>query len=615
MVILQGGNRHRRYSGRSTQTPGPGVRWGGAALGVLVALAMLLPVAGLAQSGAPSPSVTARLMARIHIIEADKATWTEAEKKLGSDLLYAIKRARGEPLFDRLPTLRAGLDVPLHGDIDLVVRGKVAPALRQAVARQGAVLGVYPQQQTLLARMPLGSLMAMVMRPEVVSIRRDPGYEMRKVNTSEGDVAHRANLARTMFAVDGAGVKVGVLSDGLDSLSAAQASGDLGPVNILPGQIGTGDEGTAMLEIVRDLAPGATLYFATAKTSMAQFAANITALANAGCDVIVDDWFYYAEPTFQDGIVAQAVADFVANGGLYFSSAGNSGNRNDGQSGVWQGDFKPDATVPAVHNFGSTTLNKIVKDAPQAFVLQWSDPFAASSNDYDLYLTDANGNIINTSSNRQDGNDDPFELLASSQYDDVNLYLAVVRYAGSPRFIWLNTHRGVLYHATNGQISGHATVVGAFGVAAVDATMAAGAGGTFNGSESVETFSSDGPRRMFFNRNGVPLTPGNFSSTGGSVRDQPRIAAADGVATSAPGFNPFYGTSAAAPHAAAMAALVLEMAPTTTRAQLDYAFSQSAWDIEANGFDRDSGHGLIDAVSLLAWIDDHNEFIFADGFD
>lgn len=610
MVIRHGSNRHRQHTSSCTQAPAPVTRAGGTALGILLALVMLVPMAGFAKP----PPVTAKAMAQIRIIEADKATWTEAERKLGSDLLYAIKRAQDDPLFDRLPTLRAGLDVPLHGDIDLVVRGKVAPALRQAVARKGAVRGAYPEHRTILARMPLNSLLAMAMRPDVTSIRRDPGYELRRVNTSEGDVAHRANLARTTFAVDGAGVKIGVLSDGLDSLSVVQASGDLGPVNILPGQIGTGDEGTAMLEIVYDLAPGATLYFATAKSGMAQFASNITALANAGCDVIVDDWFYYAEPAFQDGIVAQAVADFVANGGLYFSSAGNSGNRNDGQSGVWQGDFNPDATEPTLHNFGSSTLDQIVQDAPQGFVLQWSDPFAGSGNDYDLYLTDAQGNTIDTSNNTQDGNDDPFEFL-ESQYDDVNLYLAVELYAGNPRFIWLNTHRGVLYYATSGQTSGHATVFGAFGVAAVDATMAAGPGGTFNGSEPVETFSSDGPRRVFFDRSGVPLTPGNFSSTGGSVRYQPRIAAADGVATSAPGFNPFYGTSAAAPHAAAMAALVLDMAPTTTRAQLDYAFSQSALDIEASGFDRDSGHGLIDAVNLLTWIQSHTEVIFADGFE
>jgi subtilisin family serine protease len=54
---------------------------------------------------------------------------------------------------------------------------------------------------------------------------------------------------------------------------------------------------------------------------------------------------------------------------------------------------------------------------------------------------------------------------------------------------------------------------------------------------------------------------GNYKSTGGVVRQKPDLTAADGVQTATPGFNTFYGTSAAAPHAAAIAALVREANP------------------------------------------------------
>src|SRR5204862_2660028 len=118
---------------------------------------------------------------------------------------------------------------------------------------------------------------------------------------------------------------------------------------VLPGQTGTGDEGTAMLEIIHDLAPGAQLYFATAVTSLATFVQNIRDLRTAGCDIIVDDVFYFVETPFQDGqlaptntnggLVIQAVKDVVASGALYFSAAGNSGNFDSGTSGVWEGDF------------------------------------------------------------------------------------------------------------------------------------------------------------------------------------------------------------------------------------------------------------------------------------
>ena len=87
-----------------------------------------------------------------------------------------------------------------------------------------------------------------------------------------------------------------MLSDGVDSLAASIATGELpADVEVLPGQAGDGDEGTAMLEIVHDLAPGAQLGFATAFTSDASFADNIRALRAAGCDVIVDDVLYFNE--------------------------------------------------------------------------------------------------------------------------------------------------------------------------------------------------------------------------------------------------------------------------------------------------------------------------------
>ena len=62
-------------------------------------------------------------------------------------------------------------------------------------------------------------------------------------------------------------------------------------ITVLAGQAGSGlGEGTALLEIVHDLAPGATLGFVTANGGQAQFAQNILNLRNVlGCHVIVDE--------------------------------------------------------------------------------------------------------------------------------------------------------------------------------------------------------------------------------------------------------------------------------------------------------------------------------------
>jgi hypothetical protein len=94
-------------------------------------------------------------------------------------------------------------------------------------------------------------------------------------------------------------------------------------------------------------------------TGDADFANNIRALRKAGCDIIVDDIIYFREPVFQDGIIAQAVNDVTASGALYFSSAGNEGNKNDGTSGVWEGNFVDGGAAP----FGlSGRVHKFSKD-------------------------------------------------------------------------------------------------------------------------------------------------------------------------------------------------------------------------------------------------------------
>jgi hypothetical protein len=88
-----------------------------------------------------------------------------------------------------------------------------------------------------------------------------------------------------IFGINGAGLKIGVLSDGVTSAALSQATGDLPPtcgtppcLTVLSGHAGSGDEGTAMLEIVHDMAPGVSLYFATSDNSITSFTANIQTL-------------------------------------------------------------------------------------------------------------------------------------------------------------------------------------------------------------------------------------------------------------------------------------------------------------------------------------------------
>ncbi|MDJ0610904.1 MAG: S8 family serine peptidase [Kiloniellales bacterium] len=573
------------------------------ALTGLVALSLLAGASSAAQAQRVELSDTAKK--QIETLMEEKAARTPAQQKINSQLLYEMKRRRGDPAMRAVPTLRSSIEVARDGTTLVDMKAEVSDALLDRIeALGGRVVNHQARFKAVRARMPVDQLEALAQSPDVISIRPADRAITNKINTSEGDVAHRANVARADFGVDGTGAKICALSDGVASLGSLQGSGDLPAVAVLPGQAGSGSEGTAMLEIIFDLAPGAALGFATAFGGQAGFAQNILDLRADDCDVIVDDVFYFAEPVFQDGIIAQAVEEVTADGAIYFSSAGNAGNLNDGTSGVWEGDFSSIAPPPALagmdtHDFGGTPLNTITADPPFAITLQWSDPFGASSNDYDLYLLNAAGTLVLAASNSiQDGNDDPFEGIDSGPFNDTGLQLVVVRTAGAAaRYLHMNTIRGRLEFATDGQTSGHSATENVFGVAAVN--VASAGGGAFDGTEVVETFSSDGPRQVFYEADGTPITPGNFLEGGGAVRQKPDVTAADGVATATPGFNPFFGTSAAAPHAAAIAGLLVSVNPNLNEDDIRQIFADSALDIEAPGPDRDSGVGILDAVAAL----------------
>src|SRR4030095_14250481 len=126
-------------------------------------------------------------------------------------------------------------------------------------------------------------------------------------------------------AVDGTDVRVCLRSDGIDSLQEAQPTNDL-PDVVVPNdarcQRGVGDEGTALLEIVHDVAPSAKLLFSGPASSLDMIDA-VQCLTDAGADVIVDDLGVFGEPFFEDGPVAAAVDAAVTAGVSYHSSAGN----------------------------------------------------------------------------------------------------------------------------------------------------------------------------------------------------------------------------------------------------------------------------------------------------
>jgi len=604
------------------------------------------------------PVIAPQALQQIKALVDEKNSRTEAQQKIDSQLLYAIKTRRGQPLAAGIDKLNLSVAADSAGSVTVDVTAIIDDALLATLARMGVkVSSSFPRYHTLRAEAQLEQLESIASLPQVRFIQpkqeamysqtpaegQNRTYPPRPADdfnkrstrvsgiiqqaigsqmspssalkigkvTSQGDRTHAAFSARGTFNVDGTGIKIGVLSDGVTNLATSQATGDLGAVTILPGQGGSGDEGTAMLELIHDLAPGAELFFATAGSGLASFAQNIRDLRSAGCDIILDDIGYFVESPFQDGqapsiisptnggVATQAVNDVVASGALYFSSAANSGNKNDGTSGTWEGDFVdggPLSTLAGgtVHDFdpGAAVVQyNTITQSGGPLNMHWSDPLGASSNDYDLFVLDSTGTfVVASSTNIQNGTQDPYEQTFGFQ----TLRVVVLKKTGAAnRFLHLATNRGELSFSTDGETHGHNAASGAYGVAAVCAVCVFPA--VFDSSLEVETFSSDGPRRIFFNGDGTPITPGNVSSTGGQVLQKPDITAADGTSVSGAGGFPtlFYGTSAAAPHAAAIAALVKSANPGLTPGQIKTALLSTAIDIESPGTDRDSGAGIV----------------------
>jgi mRNA-degrading endonuclease RelE of RelBE toxin-antitoxin system len=647
-------------------------------------------------SGQGAENMSERARQQIESLMNEKATRSNGRKKMDSRLIYGLKKHRRERITDEVESLEVQLPLNSRGevivDITATVDNQLLNKLRSAGVR---VISSFAEYHSIRASLSLDAMDTIADFPEIKFIQPmqeaitqqeeaaqsvdpehlsttnlvSPDYESNiseqlmnaleefqanayslgqgGVRKSQADVTHRAAAARNTYGFDGSGVKIGVLSDGVRNLAAAVASGDTGPVTVLPGQSGTAqcaatsacDEGTAMLELIHDLAPGAQLYFATALGGSANFANNIRNLRTAGCDIIVDDVFYFAESPFQDGqapgiisptnggVVTQAVNDVTASGALYFSSAGNSGNKTDGTSGVWEGDFVDGGNVPAiiaaaggagrVHQFpGGATFNTVTAAGSSQYNLNWSDPLGGSANDYDLFMLNAAGTaVLTASTGNQSGTQDPFEAVGiptSGGVPVANVRLVIVKFSGVGRYLRLTTNRGRLSVNTPGQTTGHSTALNAFGVAATPAATAFGAApnpvgpfpNAFNSTNQTELFSSDGPRKIFYKADGTPYTPGDVSSTGGISRQKPDITAADGASvTGAGGFGiTFFGTSAAAPDAAAIAALLKSANPALTPAQVRDALQNSAIDIETPGVDRDTGYGIVMADAALNYI-------------
>ncbi|HLA72725.1 MAG TPA: hypothetical protein VK624_14550 [Steroidobacteraceae bacterium] len=648
------------------------------------AIAALAAMAILFSMGAAGAS-------RDDIIAAKNAAKSGDGARLGASLAILQKAAaRRVPVSDvtrnvtrKLPALRASqgyVSISAYGDDLASLKAQlVAKGLKDASLHDTAVSG----------RAPIAALGDMAATSGLKSLR--PTLAMAHAHTavSQGDRSLRSDRARRDFGVNGRGVRVGVLSDSYDCAPgafqegapftrAAQdiASGDLPRDVLLLKDLDTApsndcsDEGRAMMQIIHDVAPGSPLAFYTAFVSQEDFAAGIRALAKAGSKVIVDDIIYYAEPMFEDGIIAQAVDDVYKNGVAYFSSAGNdarasyesrfrlsaeeglSGPRHDFAAGRRTVDGLQSATASA----GSVTLLSFQWDQPSLS----SNGKRGAASDVDIWFYDANGEPFELCT------DDPEQLvcqipgfdanvgldavetpiMVNFSDEDIAVQIGVELFEGpSPnyiKYVWFDLDLGVFtvdeYDTASGTVYGHANAAGAEAVGAAAWYQTEEWGSPLRPQcipACLNSFSSAGGTPVLFGKNGRRLPVPE-------VRIKPGVTGPDGVNTSSfffdldfeipgttepDGFPNFFGTSAAAPHVAAVAALILDqrardiadrkrfIGPRNLNPDAIYwAMRLTADDMKlrnfggdigpqrvdnANGFDFDTGFGFVDAQRAL----------------
>jgi subtilisin family serine protease len=479
---------------------------------------------------------------------------------------------------------RVGAAAPtlVHGKVRVQVTASDLPAVRAAIARLGGrVEGAW--HADVFALVPPRSLAALSRSAGVGFV----GTSARLVEDAVPGEEVVASSASTWQAqgITGKGVKVAIIDGGFGGLAARQASGDL-PANIVTadfcgGQFGSTAEihGTAVAEIVHEMAPGAQLYLACTSDAFSVSQAEQWAKTQGVKVINFSAGFPGASRGDGSGFVDSIAADARASGMLWVNAAGNAAETH------WSGPFT-DVNADTIHEWsGSDFANRFVWPNGSSICgfLTW-DEWPVAQSDFALVLVDATtGNVLAVSDSAQTGSQPPIERLCTipnpTGSNVVVAWVVVANHVvGTPRLDLTGDSPPFQYDVAAGSVIDPATSPGAFAVGALCWK-----------TNTLEPYSSQG------------------STIDGRVK--PDIAGHDSVSSASYGLfagtcpSGFAGTSAASPEVAGAAALVKQANPGFTASQLQTFLQQNATDLGSPGPDDQTGAGALHLPDTVALTD------------
>ena len=457
--------------------------------------------------------------------------------------------------------------------VELLAATGKGPLVEQRVRRLGAA-DLRRFGDALAFRLPVSRLGSLGLDESIAWV--SPAAVPIPEGTGEG-VAEIGADAWHAAGFTGGGISIAVIDlgfDGYEALLGTELPSSVGIFDACGGDMGgLEDHGTAVAEIVHEVAPHAALHLMCIETTL-DLAAAVDEAITRGATVISHSvgWLNTGRGDGTGPFTGAIIQSARDNGILWVNSAGNYAEKH------WGGTFT-DPGLSGWHDFAAGPDETIEFDMPAGrsviVYLKWDD-WPASSNDYNLYLLEEDGDgidyptdVVAASENLQTGPQPPAESLGYTNPGPGTrtYHLAVLRQSAVATPLM-----DLFVFVPNGASLPIDHAVAARSLNDLAGSPIVLAAGAFYWDDGlVESFSSRGP-----NIDGVA---------------KPDLAAPDGVAGTT--YSSFFGTSAAAPHTAGAAALIQQATQVCAAASLHAIVLAHTDPVGAPVPNDDYGHGRL----------------------